>query len=120
MALLGRKLKGKTPTAGLSLYVQLMLIFGLVIGLIGTGVNGIDNMLIGFGAFACGVFMAPVLPVWRDMTETEQLRMDALEAVEHPWTTWVSIAKRFGWQTAVLVFLVVCGALAVFATDGKL
>ena len=32
MALLGRKLKGKTPTAGLSLYVQLMLIFGLVIG----------------------------------------------------------------------------------------
>lgn len=113
-------MKGKTPTAGPWLYVQVLLVVGLVIGLVGTGINGIDRLLIGFGAFALGVFMAPALPVWRDMTEAERLRMEALEAVEHPWTPWVAMGKRFNWQVAVLVFLVICGALLLVATGGYL
>lgn len=120
MKVFGSRLKGKTSAAGPWLYVQWLLIVGLVIGLVGTGVDGIDHLLIGFGAFACGVFMAPALPVWRDMTEVEQLRMEAWEASVQPWTPWVEMAKRCNWQVAVLVFFVICGALLLLATGGYL
>ena len=102
-----------TPVYGLVAFA------GLIVLIFGTGNAELDRYLVWVGAFCVGVMFSQMLPLWREMTLEQQIRWEALKTIDHPWTPWVNMAKRFSWQTALLVFLLVCGALALLFTSGS-
>ena len=115
------KWQGKSINPPLALVASpvygLVAFAGLIVLIFGSGNSELDRYLVWVGAFCVGVMFSQMLPIWREMTPDQQIRLEALKAVDHPWTPWVNMAKRFSWQTAVLVFLVVCGALVLLVSS---